>query len=173
MKSTGLLSRFKMSSKKRGLSPVVASVLLLLLTVSAVIIVAQFVIPFVKTSLQKSTECVDFANYFSFQERLKFRDRTYRYNCHNISSSGDNLFGISIRADSIDASEGLAGFEIRFVNPEGSKKASVRTNSPGGCGVGEISLLHSCPDMGSLAVPFSGEVVTYVYNAGEELYQKI
>ena len=45
-------------SDKRGVSPVIATVLLLVLTLVAVSILSVFVIPFVKNSLSGGEDCV-------------------------------------------------------------------------------------------------------------------
>ena len=88
-----------MGIKKRGLSGVVATALLLLITISAVVIVANFIIPFVNKSLE-STSCFKFRDYFSFEEGDGF-------NCHNQES----IYSMSVktRTDDKDADK-IKGF---------------------------------------------------------------
>jgi flagellin-like protein len=45
--------------EKRGISPVIAVVLLLTLTVTAVVIITSFVVPFAKNELKEGKECFD------------------------------------------------------------------------------------------------------------------
>ena len=56
---------------KRGISPIVASVMLILITIAAGLIITQFVIPFVKNNLNRSTECLPFRGYLKFDESLE------------------------------------------------------------------------------------------------------
>ena len=51
--------------RKRGLSNVVSTILLVLLTFSAVVIVAGILIPFVRDSLNEGSECLDYRDYFT------------------------------------------------------------------------------------------------------------
>ena len=61
----------KMLKKKKALSDVVATVLIILLTVIAGAIIAQFIVPYVKDSLAESSECLDYNNgYFQFEEKI-------------------------------------------------------------------------------------------------------
>ena len=56
---------------KKGLSQIIATVLLLLMTIAAAAIIAGVVIPFTRERLDKGTECVTFQNHFKFQEVLE------------------------------------------------------------------------------------------------------
>jgi flagellin-like protein len=76
--------RFKMNKNKRGLSPVIATVLTIMLTVAAVAALSAFVVPFVRNSLQKSSECMDYGSYYTFEES--------GYNCYSGS-----FYAISIQ----------------------------------------------------------------------------
>ena len=49
---------------KRGVSEVVATVLIILLTVAAVVALISFIKPFVEGNLNDSTECLAFDNYY-------------------------------------------------------------------------------------------------------------
>ncbi|MCH7568907.1 MAG: type IV pilin N-terminal domain-containing protein [Nanoarchaeota archaeon] len=85
-----------MRIKKRGVSPVVATVLLLLITIIAVSLVAIFVVPFVKKTLTGSEEC------FGILGSLSFDDSPYNCFVEN------NRTGFSIRIDS----ENIIGFKV-------------------------------------------------------------
>jgi flagellin-like protein len=57
----------KMVIGKKALSPIIAIVLLILITIAAGAIIAGFVVPFVNTGLDESTRCLDFKDYYSFK----------------------------------------------------------------------------------------------------------
>ena len=84
-----------MKMDKRGVSPVIAEILLVMLTIAAIGIVAGFVIPFVQNTLTKSTECTNYNDYFKFQEVFNVGSDEFRYNCRD---AGDGLYGISVKA---------------------------------------------------------------------------
>ncbi len=154
-----------MGRNKRALSPVIATVLLLLLTVSAAIIIAGVVLPFIRGNLDKSTECVDYRSYFTFEEKFEFEDDSFRYNCYQ----GDNLYGASIRAEgNEELSEDIGGFKLVFIQKLGD---SVSVEVKSGELVSDIRMLDAVKT--ELEVPKSGEVKTYVYDSGGKIYDKI
>lgn len=154
-----------MISNKRGISPVVAEVLLVLLGIAAVGIVAGFVIPFVKDNLNKSTECLSYRDYFSFQEVFKYGTESYRYNCRD--SDGD-AYGISIKANSdVALAKNIAGFSIVFARPGLSKVIRVDNET-----IVEGLILMGHNSGTELEVPRAGEVKTYVYSS-EDSFDKI
>ena len=56
-----------MNLKKRGLSPVVASVLIILITVVAAMVIASFVIPWVGQIGEEGQECFNVLGDLSFK----------------------------------------------------------------------------------------------------------
>ena len=54
----------KMRWKKRGLSEIIATIAIVLLTVGAITLVVAFVVPFVRDNLNSSTECLDYKEYY-------------------------------------------------------------------------------------------------------------
>src|SRR3989338_10500321 len=76
------------SREKRGLSPVIATVLLIMITISAAAILTPVILNFVKKNTEK-TECVPYTDYFKFEESVGGK----RYNCYI-----DGLYGFTIRA---------------------------------------------------------------------------
>ena len=73
--------------KRKGLSEVVSTVLMVLITIAAVAFVANLAIPFVKNNLQHSTECLSARDYFKFDDSLG-------YNCYDQTG----LYGFSVQA---------------------------------------------------------------------------
>lgn len=130
----------------------IATIAIVLLTITAVGILAGFVVPFVKESLYGSTECLDYKEYFTF-----YRD--FDYNCYSLS--GNYLYAVSIRADSAkdEAAEKVDGFTLQFIGEGESQPATVKIGSM----KNEIRMLNASKT--ELEVPFSGEVKTYVYNS--------
>ena len=87
----------KRGLNNRGLSPVIAVVLLLLITIVAAGIIIAFVIPFVENTLDDSGECFDVLGDLSFAQT--------EFNCFN---STQETTGISVRNDN----ENIVGFRL-------------------------------------------------------------
>src|SRR3989344_6450298 len=97
----------------RGISAVVATVLILNITVIAVVLISQFVLPFVKESLQRSSECFDYEELFSF-------DETFNYNCYET----DKII-ISVNSKEPKAGEMPAGFNLVLIKQGSSQAVKV------------------------------------------------
>jgi len=134
---------------KKGISPIIASVLIITLTIAGIAIIAGFIIPFVRESLGGATECLPYQTYFSF-------DETFGFNCFE----GGEI-KLSIRANPLqrEASE-LNEFRVVFIGEAGSESVTVKDGAP----PGEVVLLDAEGD--NLKVPGIGEVRTYVYSGG-------
>jgi len=154
---------------KRGLSPVIAALLVIMLTVTAVVIIATFLIPFVEDNLNDSTECLPYSGYFTFEEVFEFSDEDFRYNCYDLS----DLHGVSVRAGNIDEDKEkeIDGFDLLFVREGSSEKVSVRVSGAESCDAGGIRMLGSdCNipgSLGGLEIPGSRGIRTYVYQGSE------
>jgi hypothetical protein len=144
---------------KKGLSAVVATISLVLLTVVAVSIVVGIVLPFVRENLEEGSRCVDYRDYFEFEEEFGF-------NCYRISGS-DYLYGISVGADTVSdaVQKNVAGFKLSFIKEGNAKVVDVFSENATGSGIGEIRMLNL--NLPSIEVPISGEVRTYVYHDTE------
>ena len=144
---------------KKAVSPVVAEILLVMLTIAAVALVATFLVNFIGPTLNRSTECTPYKDYFKFKEEFDVNGVIYRYNCQQ-----DNLFGASIQAASgLKKVENLSGFKLVFVEESGSTMVvTVNDTITGSAEVGKIKMFGAT---GTLKVPFGGNSYTYVYNA--------
>tara|TARA_Y100000310_G_scaffold340182_2_gene435086 strand:- start:4909 stop:5397 length:489 start_codon:yes stop_codon:yes gene_type:complete len=122
--------------KKRGLSPVVATVLLILLTIAAITLISSIIVPFVQTNLEESTECLAHVNYVEF-------DNTFSLNCYS-----GNRHGLSVKV----LEEEVERVEFVFKKEGESKRV----------GLSDLTMYSD----GSAAItPGKGEVRTYVYDA--------
>ena len=147
--------------EKRGLSTVIASVLLILLTISAVAIVISFVVPFVNKSL-KNTECFEFRDYIKF-------DDTFGYNCYE-QSSGTKSYVLSVRAKADNSSaENIIGFNLRFLGDGVGNSLSLKKGEP----VGDVRIVGELGG-GNILIPQSGSkysVLSYNYTSSDN-YEK-
>lgn len=155
-----LLPQFNMIKSKSGLSIVIATVLMILVTIVAAGIIAGFVVPFVRDNLEGSTACLDYIDYFGFEEKFVVGGAEYRYNCFDSTS---NNSGVSVKTKSVsgDIAKNIAGFELIFNNEEGSEKVSVRN------GETNSKIWNLGAENKELEVPQPGEKMSYVYDGGK------
>lgn len=142
--------------RKKGMSVVVASVLLILLTISAVTIVAKFLIPFTEDSLV-STECFEFRDHFSF-------DESFDYNCYDDTNDA-YILSIKVRSDN-SSSEKVEGIGFRLTgNGTGTSAIAIEGDS-----VSTISMLDSRIGNGKIVIPKPTgrySALTYNYSSDE------
>jgi flagellin-like protein len=150
-----------MLNKKKGLSTIVATILLIMLTVVAVTAIATFVVPFVKNNLYEGTECVDYKDYFSFNE-------DFDYNCWIYEDPpGIYRYGITVSAESAsdDIEAEVKGFSLTFLSETGDSQAiEVYDGGPTGTADGEIRRIVSTYP---LEIPENGGTRTYVYSSSQ------
>ncbi len=125
----------------RGISTIVATVLMILITLAAFAILAGFIVPFVRDTLQESTSCLDYRDYFTFVEEFD----GVRYNCFDVSNQG-----ISVKAKNLDEEIDVKEFGLVF-GTEGDSKS---------VGLDELRVLGSAVEK---RAPNPGETITYVY----------
>jgi hypothetical protein len=94
---------------RRAFSAIVATVLIVSLTVIVGAVLAAFVIPFVKENLTGSTSCVPVQNYYSFDQSLG----------HNCYTSSSYRLSIAERADTKGA-EQVVGFNVVMQGADGA-----------------------------------------------------
>src|SRR3989344_8779748 len=149
---------------KRGLSSIVATVLILLITVAAFGIVAGFIVPFVRDNLGESTQCFGFDNYYKFEEKIDFRNVEYRYNCKQEDlANNKNLYGFSVKAGNV-AEEKLGklnGFKIVFYDDKKSKAIEITNEESLKIGIIGDGIGIGSPHV--LKVPSQGEISTFAY----------
>ena len=147
--------------KKRGLSQVVSTVLLIMLTIAAVSMLAAFIIPFVKNSLTKSTECNGLDTSFSF-------DESFDFNCQSLNTNtGTYNITFSISRGN-DQSEEVGGFLTTFYSTDESRAVQViHLGTP----TSDIMMFNKTSV--KLEIPKSGETRTYLFNANTKSYSKV
>jgi FlaG/FlaF family flagellin (archaellin) len=146
---------------KRGVSTVVIEVLLILITIAAVMLVASFVVPFVREKLQQSTQCLDVKDSLQFQESITYKGQEYNFNCEN-----NGVYGFSVKNNGgmRNKSLSLGGVVVTLSDGKNIKKLVIRD----GDGAGEIKLLNSTST--TLIYPKAGDIQTYVYRNANANY---
>ncbi|HLF53936.1 MAG TPA: archaellin/type IV pilin N-terminal domain-containing protein [Candidatus Nanoarchaeia archaeon] len=142
-----------MDYNKKGLSPVIATVLIIMITIASIAILAGFLVPFVKNSLQRGSECLSYKEYYLF-------DESFGYNCNDGST-----YKISIGASFDETlAENIEGMKI-VLNEKGgtSKVLDIKNNSESSISEGGISLVGDSQN--NLRIPSPGGIVTYAYQA--------
>ncbi len=152
-----------MIQSKRGVSTVVATVLIVLVTIVITAIIAQTVIKFTNDELTKSKECLDYRDYFTFEESLG-------YTCIQKRPSG-SYYGFSVRAavGESDLNGSIQGFNIVLTKDASSKVASITRGQIRSTAVGGVWMVGSTSN---LELPSKGEVISYVYNSASGDYTK-
>lgn len=110
--SLGKLSCFSRGSQKKGISAIVATVLIILITVAAVTIIWATIIPMVKDQLQESTVCFDATTALSIENK--------GFTCYD---GTDIKVQVSHRAKDV----GLSG--IQFVISEDGNTVSIENTT--------------------------------------------
>jgi flagellin-like protein len=87
--SLGKLSCFSRASRKKGISAIVATVLIILITVAAVTIIWAAIIPMISNQLDKGVICLDAVS------QVQLRDEGYT--CYNTSINSDNYYEVSLQ----------------------------------------------------------------------------
>lgn len=154
-----LCAKIKMTLKnnKKALSPVVATILLVLLTFSAVVIVAKFIVPLITKNLDSGSECFSFPDYFYFEKE-------FGYNCYQ-SRDGVWLTAVSVGAATVEEEDSsqIIGFQLGFTKEGDSIGVEVKEGQAVSNGEGGIRMLDN--SMTTIEVPKSGEVRTYIYSS--------
>lgn len=134
---------------RKGVSPIIATVLLVILTLVAIGILAAFVIPFVNDSFKGSKEC------FEVLGKVKF-DSQSLYNCRVVGAVGaPSRTGFSVRMDTGEA------FALKVVLTKNGRGDTYPIEN--GTASASIHMLGA-PLGQPLEVPFKGGVRTYVAN---------
>jgi hypothetical protein len=139
---------------KKGLSSIIATVAIILITIGAVGFIAGYVVPFVRNNLYESTECVSYQDYFTIEESLG-------YTCYT-EIDGNYLYGLSIHAGSADSSL-VKGIKLQFIAEGESAPADIFEGSATANGEGSVRMLNASKS--NLEIPENGETRTYVYNS--------
>lgn len=130
---------------KRGISPIIAVVLLLMITVVAATIIVAFVVPFTKENLRKSEEC------FNALGKLEFAQTPY--NCFDDGEASDDKTGFSVKNND----DKIKGFSISLEYKGNANSYDIEENS-------EVQGIKMLLSGNALVVPKKGETRSYVIN---------
>ncbi len=135
---------------KRGVSPVVATMLLLVITVLLAALIMTFVVPFVQDSLGDSKECLQVLDGIEFAES--------EFNCFSSDETG---FSVKVKKEKV------SGFKISLIDNEDNADAiEVTEGVSGGNAIRMKGIINYNTD---LEVASSGGQRTYV---ASEVYSK-
>ncbi len=152
-----------MALKKKGMSEVVSSLLLILLTIASITIIVGVIVPFVKNNLGK-TDCFKTRDYFKF-------DESFGFNCWD---ELNNRYLITVKANGDNSNaEKINGFNLRFLS-EGDINNVVLEIKDGETLSG-FNMIDTDIGGGNLIIPFSGgkySVLTYNYTSSV-IYKKV
>lgn len=142
---------------KKGISPVVATVALIMITVAAAVFIAGFVVPFVRNSLNEGTECLGYEDYFKFYEE-------FDYNCYRIEDSS-YLYALSIEADTTSQNkvDNIKALRIQFLGAGENVGIDITNDAYANSDAGGMRMLNRT--LPKLIVPEKGGVKTYIYNS--------
>lgn len=154
-----------MNLKKKGLSNVVSTVMIILLTLVAVGVLAGIVIPLIRGNTE-ATECITYRDYFTFEEE-------FEYNCFNSDVSDNILYALSVRAASVNSQteQDVAGFKLVFGKLGGV--TDVVDANEGDAPGSDPEMIRMIFTGENIEIPGSGEVRTYVYNGGSNFYRRV
>lgn len=153
---------------KRGVSGVVATVALILITVAAAVFIAGFVVPLVKTQLSEGTECLGYEEYFIFYE-------DFGYNCYSKTVELPQYFltAVSIEANTVSQEklDNLGGMRLQFRGA--GEELGIEVVNGASADSNKLRMLKVSDT--TLSVPEKGGVKTYVLNSsvkydGVEVY---
>jgi hypothetical protein len=154
---------------KKGITPIIAIMFMVLFTVVAVVIIAGFIKPFVEDGLYSSTECIGYENYFQF-------DTSFQSNCVN-PDGGIYLVSVKATDDSQNLSSKIVGFDLVFKSDSSSDVINVKNYDSWECSGDEKFGIYNgavnvrdCEDGVKLVVPQASESLTYIYkeNSGND-----
>lgn len=142
---------------KRGISEIVSTVLIILLTLIVAATIYSFVVPFVEKNLQSGSECIGYENYFKFVKEQNVNGVIYELNCE---SNGRQ--GVFVRSSGDLNLNKVNGFQLVFLKDNGlTNSVKVLNNSP----IGKVKMFNSPSPF--IELPPQGDSRTYVYQSGE------
>ncbi|NCO11773.1 hypothetical protein GW924_04230 [Candidatus Pacearchaeota archaeon] len=140
---------------KKGLSPVVATVLIIMITVVAVTLIAAFIVPFVQKVPEEGQRCFEVFADLSFHDTL--------YNCYSNDTQQQTHTGFSVSIND----ESIQGFTLLAINKGQSERYTI---TDGISGIQELKMLGGTWGE-ALEVPDNGGVRTYVYKGHVESFE--
>ena len=153
---------------KKGISEVVAAVLLVLLAVSAAAVLLNFVKPFVKNGLESSSQCLPYKDYYTFEQNFENQSGTYNFNCYK-QQGGRFYISAMVKAGvglSQDDLANLNGFLLVFNRVGGSSTVRAVEFQPVNKSENTLWRLDDSAST-YLDINKAGETLVYVFNADQ------
>jgi len=143
---------------KEGVSNVVTTILLILITIVAATLLGSFIIPFVRNTLAQSSQCIGYESYYKFQTTMDLRGENYNFNCWQ-----GEMYGFSIYANGgKTGNKELNKFAVVFYSADYSKRVDIEDNIDS---TENITMLSAAE---KLKVPELGGIQTYVFKSDKE-----
>ena len=130
---------------KKGVATVVETVLLVLITMAAVVLVSAFVINLVRTNLEKGKTCYELREYFKLSETGN--------SCTNASTT-------RLMIERSNEDEETQGFIVSIAT-EDELTPYIIKNGTNGSAIGGVKMRD---DSEILVLPRPGEAKTYIFN---------
>ncbi|MBI2629783.1 hypothetical protein HYW76_01650 [Candidatus Pacearchaeota archaeon] len=137
----------KIKNNKKGMSEVVIVILFVLLAIIAVYIVSQFLIPFLRGSMEKSKSCYDLSDYGKI---IDIGNTCYE----------DNKVKLTIERG--DAEYNIGGFAVTISNEAGSKRYDIIDGRVDGVKMMNLDENGEIEFLDLLALPAPGGANSYV-----------
>lgn len=151
---------------KKGLSEIVSTVLILLITISGIVLLSSIIVPYVNNKLSSGSECTPYnTGYFEFEDNLDGEN----YNCYqeikgdltNPSSQTNRLYGFSVKLDE----SGEEYFDkVESFNIILTKESSITLNINNSDKIGSLLELNETPTPTKYGLLEPGETITYRFN---------
>ena len=149
----------KLIKNKRGLSEIVSTVLIILITIGAAVVIYSIVVPLVRDNLQRGSECLDYNDYFTFVQEQTIGDKGYNFDCQ-----GGDSYGFVVKAKANVEEGKVSGFLVSFSKKGGlTNTVQVKDGQP----IGKLRMLD--PSIEKISIPKSGDSFTYVYESNESI----
>jgi len=131
---------------KRGISPVVSTVLLIVIGIAAIGIIVGIIFPMIKGSLGKGKSCFDLREYFKIAPSDEFT-------CYNITSDTTKLM-VERGMENMS----VKGFVVSIVSGGASTRYDIYDGATG------MQMLENSDFTNNIKIPEPGEARTYLFN---------
>ncbi len=151
---------------KKGLSTIVATILIILITFSAAAVLIAFLKPFVQNNLNGSTECIPYQGYYQFQQNFQNDTSTYNFNCYVQRGNGaliSAMIGTGTNLSDNDMNN-IKGFLLVFSTPQASESVTLTNGMSVKKTLGGVWRIDDSANP-ILRINSPNEILTYVYNS--------
>lgn len=153
---------------KKGLSTIISTMLIILLTFAAAAALIVFLRPYVQNNLNQSSECIPYQAYYQFQQSFENDTGTYNYNCYVQEDRGSLISTMVASGTNLSDNDmkNLAGFLLVFSTPQNSEGVKLTNGQSTNKTLGGVWRIDE-PDAAILNINNPNEALTYIYNASQ------